>query len=94
MAEAKREYQSGGKAIVFDVGTSTDLTSHQLIMGSTRNGMSRPHDELLAKTVRLGLLGGSLLSEQKVGIRKPISPDRKAKARKAAKAAAKAGITD
>ncbi len=66
-----------------------DLRSHKLIMGSTRNGMSRPFDDLLSKTVQLGVLGGNLLSEQKFGVRSPLSPDRKAKARKAAKAAAK-----
>lgn len=66
-----------------------DLRSHKVIMGSTRTGMSRPFDNLLSKTVQLGVLGGNLWSEQKSGVRRPLSLDRKAKARKAAKAAAK-----
>lgn len=90
--KAMERYTADGKAIVFDVGTSANLTSHQLMMCSTRTGMSQPHVdvELLAKTVQLGVLGGGRwLAEPKVGVRKPLSLDRKAKARKATKAAAK-----
>lgn len=92
---AIEQYVAGGKAVVFDVGTSNDipedLTSHHLIMASPRTGMSQPlqHLELVAQATSFGVLGGRLWNEPKTGVRKPISMDRKAKARKAAKAAAK-----
>lgn len=66
-----------------------DLRIHKFMMGSTRFGMSPSFDDLLSKTVQFGVLGGHFWSEQKSGVRKPLSSARKAKARKAAKFAAK-----